>query len=179
MLYISTSIYMDDILIIGTSNIDESLDRVRTVLRVLSESGFSFNLEKCTFMKKKVEYLGYEVSRGEIRPIPKKINSLVDLPHPQTITQLRQFVGLASYFRHFVPRFGPVMAPLHVLIITGLGSVEWKHEHEIIWQKIVTILAREPVLTIFDPKSPIGLHTDASSIGNGGFLIQKWDGKIV
>lgn len=169
--------YMDDILVIGSSDVNESLERIRTVLRVLTESGFSFKLSKCSFMKERVEYLGYEVSRGEVRPNSKKIEALIALPPPKTVTQLRQFIGLASYFRQFVPKFAHVMAPLYALTSIGKGNIEWKPEHEAIRQEIITTLTNEPVLMIFDPNSPIELHTDASAIGYGAILIQKRDGK--
>lgn len=169
--------YMDDILVIGSSDVDESLERLRKVLRVLTESGFSFKLSKCSFMKERVEFLGYEVSRGEVRPNSRKVEALVALPPPETVTQLRQFIGLASYFRQFVPKFAQVMAPLYALTSAGKGHIEWTSEHEAIRQNIITVLTSEPVLTIFDPNSPIELHTDASAIGYGAILIQKKDGK--
>lgn len=169
-------VYMDDILVIGNSDIEESLERVRTVLRVLTEAGFSFNLKKCSFMKERVEYLGYEVSLGEIRPSTRKIEALVALPPPMTVTQLRQFIGLASYFRKFVPKFAQIMAPLHALTGIGKGSIEWNSELEDIRQKIIKILTSEPVLTIFDPDCPIELHTDASAIGYGAILLQTKEG---
>lgn len=170
-------VYMDDILIIGNSDIDETLERIRSVLCVLTEAGFSFNFKKCSFMKERVEYLGYEVSKGEIRPNPKKIEALTRLPPPETVTQLRQFIGLASYFRQFIPKFAQVMAPLHALTSPGKGNIDWKPEHEEIRQKVISVLTNEPVLVIFDPDSPVELHTDASSIGYGGILIQNKDGR--
>lgn len=166
-------VYMDDILVIGNSDVKESLDRVRTVLKVLSEAGFSFNVKKCSFMKQKAEYLGFEASRGEIRPNSRKIEALVALSPPQTVAQVRQFIGLASYFRMFVPKFSQIMAPLYALTSIDKGQINWKSSHEAIRQKIVTILTNEPVLMIFNPNCPIELHTDASAVGYGAVLLQK------
>ncbi|CAH2106762.1 unnamed protein product [Euphydryas editha] len=91
-------VYMDD-LVIPANNVEQGLERLRVVLKTLSDAGFSFNIKKCAFLKKKVQFLGYEISEGEIRPNPRKIIALTSSPPPQTITQLRQFLGLASYFR--------------------------------------------------------------------------------
>lgn len=170
-------VYMDDILVLGGPNIDEALDRVHTVLDTLTKQGFSFNLKKCTFFKQRVEYLGFEVCRGEIRPNPKKVDALVSLPPPQTVTQLRQFIGLASYFRRFIPNFSRKMAPLYALTSTNKGNINWTPDHESIRKEIVSVLTSEPVLTIFDANNPIELHTDASSIGYGAVLMQIKDGK--
>lgn len=94
------------------------------------------------FLKGKVEYLGYEVCQGQIRPNSRKIEALTALPPPETVTQLRQFNGLASYFRQFVPKFSQIMAPLYALT-AGNGKLVWKQEYEVVRQKIISILTSE------------------------------------
>jgi hypothetical protein len=96
-------VYIDDVLIVAGTK-EEAFIRLKEVLQRLSKAGFSFNINKCTFLKSKVEYLGYQIENGEIRPNPKKIQALAALPPPQTVTQLRQFIGLSSYFRQFIPK---------------------------------------------------------------------------
>lgn len=64
-------VYMDDLLIVAQTP-EEALERLKIVLNVLTEKGFSLKLNKCSFLKTKVEYLGFEVSQGKIRPNPKK-----------------------------------------------------------------------------------------------------------
>lgn len=167
--------YIDDI-IIPSRTIEEGIHRLRLVLKALTTSGFSFNLKKCAFLKTQVEYLGYQVSSGQIKPNPRKINALTQLLPPQTITQLKQFIGLASYFRQFIPGFSQITAPLYKLT-AGKGNLNWTPELESIRQKITTILTHKPILTIFDPQFPIELHTDASAEGYGAILIQKINNK--
>lgn len=168
-------VYMDDVLIVA-SNEEQALDRLQVVLKVLSEKGFSLNYKKCAFLKEKVEYLGYEVAHGEIRPNPRKIVALTAAPPPETVTQLRQFIGLASYFRQFVPKFSQILAPLYALT-SGNGKVNWEPKHEAIRQQIISILTSEPVLTIYDPSLETELHTDASAMGYGAVLVQLKEGK--
>lgn len=169
-------VYMDDVLIVASSA-QEALQRLQVVLDVLLQKGFSLNPKKCAFLKQEVEYLGYVVSKGQIRPNPRKISALTSLPPPETVTQLRQFIGLASYFRQFVPKFSQIMAPLYALT-SGNGKIEWKPEHEVIRQKIISVLTNEPVLTIHDPSLNTELHTDASAIGYGAVLMQEKGGKL-
>lgn len=142
-------VYMDDVMIIARTK--EAFERLRIVLQTLTHAGFSFNITKCSFLKSCIEYLGFEVKAGEIRPIPRKIRALLSLPPPQSVTQLRQFIGQVSYFRQFVPNFSELMKPLYGLTSKS-KSFLWELEHEQIRQKVISILTNEPVLTIFDPQ---------------------------
>ncbi|CAH2211450.1 jg9766, partial [Pararge aegeria aegeria] len=169
-------IYIDDVMI-PSQDIDQGLERLRVVLDTLTKCGFSLKLSKCSFLKRKVEYLGYEISAGQVKPNPAKIKALTQLPPPETVQQLKQFIGLASYFRKFIPNFSKVMKPLFSLT-TGNGKLNWKPEHENIRQQIIAILSDKPVLMIFNPDYPIELHTDASADGYGAILFQKVDGVL-
>lgn len=167
--------YIDDIIIPSVTT-EQGIERLRLVIEALTKAGFSFNLKKCAFLKIEVDYLGYHVSSGQIRPNLRKIQALTQLPPPKTATQLRQFIGLASYFRQFIPGFSQISAPLYRLT-SKKGSIDWDLQLEDIRKKIVSILTNKPVLTIFDPNFPIELHTDASAEGYGAMLIQKVDNK--
>lgn len=163
--------YMDDVLSFSAS-VDEGLQRLDAVLGALTEAGFSFKMVKCKFMKFEVNYLGYVIRAGEVRPNPSKVKALLEAPFPKTARQVRQFLGLASYFRRFIPNFANIACPLYPL--TKLkGRITWAQEHSEAHKKIVRILSSEPVLTIFDPDKPVELHTDASSDGYGAILIQR------
>ncbi|XP_053989913.1 uncharacterized protein LOC128882354 [Hylaeus volcanicus] len=169
-------VYVDDILIVSP-DVESGLQRLLTVLEVLTRAGFSLNLRKCSFLKTKVEFLGFEVESGQISPNCRKVEALTALPPPETVTQLRQFIDLATYFRQFVKDFSRIMTPLYRL--TSLkGELTWKPEHEDIRQKIISIMTNELVLTIYDPELPVELHTDASNLGYGAVLFQvKGDDK--
>ncbi|XP_076656357.1 uncharacterized protein LOC143361002 [Halictus rubicundus] len=135
--------YLDDIMIPAES-IQQSLERLQLVLERLKLAGFSLNLNKCAFLKSRVEYLGFEVTAGKIRPNPRKIKALTESSRPSTVTQLRQFIGLASYFRQFIPKFSQVISLLYKLT-TGKGKIEWKPQHEKIRQDIIGKLTNEPI----------------------------------
>lgn len=132
--------------------------------------------EKCFFLRTSVQYLGFEVRAGEISPNTRKVESLNALPPPRSVTTLRQFIGLASYFRQFVPGFSQLMKPLYFLT-SEKNKFEWNIEHEEIRRKIIHILTNKPVLSIFDPQYPIELHTDASAIGYGAILLHRIENK--
>lgn len=164
-------VYIDDVLC-PSNSIEDGLRRLEMVLKALCAAGFSLNLKKCSFLKQEVTYLGYVIRAGEIRPNPRKIQALIDAPTPRTATQLRQFIGLASYFRQFIPNFSGIVGPLYPLT-KEKGNIKWTDKHNEIHKTIIKILTSEPVLAIFDPELDIELHTDASSLGYGAILIQR------
>ena len=83
------------------------------MLETLSKAEFLFNVTKSSILKIKIEYLGSQVSNGQIRAIPRKIQALAELPPPKTVTQLRKIIEIASYFRQFVPKFSEILKPLY------------------------------------------------------------------
>lgn len=168
-------LYMDDILIPSRDE-QEGLDRLCEVLQALTRAGFSLNISKCSFLKRRVEFLGYEIAAGEVRPNPRKVEALTKLPPPENVHQLRQFNGHASYFRKFVANISQIMAPLFKL--ATYGQFDWTPKHEEIRQRIISIITSKPVLMIFNPNYPVELHTDASSDGYGAILFQRVDGRM-
>lgn len=168
-------VYMDDIMIVAPTK-ELALERLQIVLNTLTKAGFSFNVEKCFFLRTSVQYLGFEVQAGEIRPNTRKIESLNALPPPRSVSTLRQFIGLASYFRQFVVGFSQLMKSLYFLT-SEKSNFEWKDKHKAVRRKVIHILTNKPVLVIFDPQYPIELHTDASALGYGAILLHRIEGK--
>lgn len=167
--------YMDDLLIIGTT-IEEMFSRLEEVLEKLRQAGFTLNPDKCSFLKTSIVYLGYLVKDGEVRPHNDRIRALVNLPAPKDRTALKSFLGFCSYFRSFVRDFSIICTPLYQL--TSVKSeFKWTPYHEEIRQKLIKIFTSEPVLTIFDPNSPVEVWGDASSLGFGSILFNIIDGK--
>lgn len=81
-------------------------------------------------------------------------------------------MGLASYFRRFIPEFASRTASITKLVKND-QKWEWGTEQENARNYVLNYLTQEPLLTIFDPELPTELHTDASSIGFGAILLQK------
>ncbi|XP_075990321.1 uncharacterized protein LOC142985971 [Anticarsia gemmatalis] len=89
-------IYMDDVLC-HSAVITVGLKRLDMVLSALTRAGFTLNLQKCKFLKQKIDYLGFSLQSGEVRPNSRKILALSNSPQPKTATQVRQFLGLAYH----------------------------------------------------------------------------------
>ena len=122
---------------------------------------------------KKVEYLGYIIGNGEIRPGEKKIHAIEDFPIPNDKHGVRRFIGLASFFRRFVPKFSEIVWPLTNLTKNDC-SFCWKEEQQKSFELIKQKLTSKPVLKIYNPAAfATELHTDASSIGIAAMLLHK------
>lgn len=114
------------------------------------------------------------ISNGSITPSPGKIQAVINSPVPTTVKQVRQFCGLAGYFRKFIPNFSLIMSPLYNLTKAD-AKWNWTSEHDIARNKVIQYLSSEPTLVLFDPEKTTELHTDASSTGFGAVLLQKHD----
>lgn len=170
------TVYMDDVLVFSKTK-EEAFSHLEKVLRALATAGFSFNWNKCKFLKSSVEYLGFIISEGSVKPNFKKIEALAKAPLPTNVKELRQFNGLAGYFRKFVPNFSSIMAPLYQLTQKD-AKWDWQPQHAKARDTVIKYLTSEPLLTIFDPTREIEIHTDASSLGYGAVLFQKFDGQL-
>lgn len=169
-------IYIDDVVIFSETE-KQGLDYLNQVLHALRRTGFSLNFKKCKFLQTEIEYLGRIVSNGQVRPSPGKVQALLNSPVPATVKQVRQFCGLAGYFRKFIPNFSTAMIPLYNLTKNNV-KWNWTSEQDQARNSILKYLSSEPVLTLFDPAKPVELHTDASSAGLGGILFQKHDNQM-
>jgi RNase H-like domain found in reverse transcriptase len=108
----------------------------------------------------------------------KKINSVLDFPKPTVNTQLRSFLGLANYFKDFVPNHSNVVLPLFKMIdhsATKQTSIKWTKGGESAFKAIQLLIADSPTLHFIHPTAPIVLMTDASDYGIGGCLYQVVD----
>jgi len=103
--------YIDDVLIY-TAEWDHHLDTLELALDRLRKAGLKLNLSKCRFGCDRVEYLGHEIGVDGIRPSKDKKKAMLDFPTPASVKDLRSFLGLANFFRSFIPGFASTASPL-------------------------------------------------------------------
>ncbi|GBG78917.1 hypothetical protein CBR_g28631 [Chara braunii] len=167
-------VYLDDILIFSKSA-QEHAKHVETVLSLLGQHKYKVNLEKCEFGRTKILYLGHEVSAEGIRPEDAKVASIRDWPRPQTVTEVRSFLGMCGSYRNFVKNYSTVASPLTDL--TRLDTPwDWSDECEGAFKRLKHALMNHEVLMVPDPQKPFIVTTDASQYGIGAVLAQQ-DGK--
>jgi len=123
------------------------------------------------FFRKEVSYLGHVISEDGVLPDRTKTKAIEEYPTPQNVKQLRNFLGLMSYYRRFVPNFSHIAAPLHKLLNKD-AVYEWTVVHEQAFQTLKGKLITPPVLKYPDFNEPFILTTDASGEGLGAVLSQ-------
>lgn len=105
---------------------------------------------------------------------PEKVEAIRNYPTPTSVKQVRQFVGLASWYRRFVENFSTIISPLTSLLKKG-NKFKWGEEQERAIQHLKERLVRAPILSCPDFEQPFFLQTDASNSGLGAILFQKCD----
>ena len=163
-------VYIDDLLI-PSKTINEGLKLLDVVLRLVSNAGLKLNLEKCSFFKTEIEYLGHSISAKGICPGSKKINAVKYFKVPSNVHEVRQFIGLSSYFRKFIKDFATIARPLTELTRKN-ATWCWGDKQNNAFYKLKEILVNKPVLAIYNPAAKTEIHTDASKLGLGGILLQ-------
>lgn len=170
------TVYLDDILIFSNSKEDHR-KHVRKVLERLKENKLYASPKKCYFMTQEVEFLGIIVSKNGLKVNPEKTSVIRNWPKPESISDIRSFLGLASFFRRFIEGFSELARPMTELTKKGRHISEWNVECDIALEKLKHALTSAPVLA--HPKFELSYkgHIDASQFAIGGTLTQIHEGK--
>ncbi|KAL1252623.1 hypothetical protein QQF64_017316 [Cirrhinus molitorella] len=159
--------YLDDI-VIHSEAWEDHLDRLWKVLSELQKAGLTANPRKCHLALSEAKYLGLQIGRGFIHPQEKKVEAILSAPMPRTKTQVRAFLGLAGYYRCFIPNFSSLATPLTDLTRKGKPEkIVWTPAVEEAFQRVKGALTSEPVFWAPDFSCPFLLQTDASDTGMG------------
>jgi hypothetical protein len=94
-------VFLDDIVMYAKFLLGHDV-KLRTVFGRLREYNLKLQPDKCEFLRKEVNHLGHVISKDGFRPDPKKVKSIENFPTPNTVKQLKGFLGLSSYYRRFV-----------------------------------------------------------------------------
>ena len=164
---------MDDILVCSET-FHEHLEHLREVFDWLLKSGLTLKPKKCFFARIIVKYLGHVISRDGVSPDPDKTVKVCEFPVPTDVGRLRQFLGLASYYRRFVAGFAAIASPLNKLLKKDVHFV-WSEECQAAFDTLKETLVTAPVLVYprFGGGEEFVLETDASLEGLGAVLGQK------
>ena len=164
-------VYFDDILIYSKT-LDEHLEHLHNVLSVLRKEKLFANLKKCSFCTNQIVFLGYVVNDKGVEVDGEKVKAIKEWPTPKSITEVRSFHGLASFYRRFVRDFSTLAAPLTEVIKKSVGF-KWGSEQERAFNLIKEKLSSAPILSLPDFSKTFEIECDASGIGIGAVLMQE------
>nr|KYP53933.1 Transposon Ty3-G Gag-Pol polyprotein [Cajanus cajan] len=163
-------VYFDNILIFSKS-LDEYLGHLREVLIILRDTHLYANLEKRTFCKENVNFLGFIVGKKGVQVDPEKIKTIQDWLTPKSVGDVRSFHGLASFYRRFFKDFSTLASPLNELVKKDVPFI-WGEAQEKAFHDLKEKLTHAPILALPNFAQTFELECDASDFGIGVVLLQ-------
>ena len=130
-------------------------------------------MSKCQFQQPQVEYLGHVISSQGVATDPSKIEDIINWKTPQSVNELRGFLGLTGYYRQFIPHYALICQPLHTAL--KKNAFQWGHEQQAAFEKLKEVMATPPLLALPNFELPFVLETDACDSGLGAVLMQQGD----
>ncbi|KAJ4728608.1 RNA-directed DNA polymerase [Melia azedarach] len=163
-------VYFDDILIYSSDE-ESHLVHLREVSKALRENKLFVNLKKCNFMQRNLVFLGFVVGADGITVDESKVKAIRDWPTPKTVSEVRSFHGLATFYRRFIRNFSTIAAPITECMKKGKFS--WGAEQNKSFITLKEKLCTAPVLALTNFDKVFEVECDASGIGISVVLIQE------
>jgi hypothetical protein len=150
---------------------EEHLRHVDQIFSIMDEQSLSAKESKCEFGMTDVLYLGHIIGAKGVQVHQDKIKAIMEWPTPKTLTKLRGFLGMCTYYRKFVKGFSHLCAPL--IDLTKKEAFKWSEEAQFTFDKMKKVMSTCPVLALPDFGQPFTLECDASGEGIGVVLMQS------
>jgi hypothetical protein len=168
-------VFIDDILVYS-KNEEEHAGHLHVVLQRLREHHLYAKLSKCDFWLKEIKFLGHTISQAGIAVDPDKVQEVMNWKPPTTVRQIRSFLGLAGYYRRFIPDFSRIAKPITELLKKEAKFV-WGQKCKDAFHALRQHLTTTPVLAQPDSSNPFDVYCDASGTGLGCVLMQ--DNRVI
>jgi transposase InsO family protein len=168
-------VYMDDIVIYASSLREHDI-KMEKLMQRLRSANLTLQPDKCEFLRHEVAYLGHVLTEDGVRPDPQKIAAVKSFPTPRNLKNIRQFLGLAGYYRRFISDFSRIASPLSNLLKKD-REFRWNADAQKAFDTLRDLLCKEPILQFPDFEKDFLLTTDASNCAVAGVLSQGPIGK--
>jgi hypothetical protein len=168
-------VFIDDILIYSKNPKDHA-KYLHVILQRLRDHHLYAKFSKCEFWLDTVKFLGHTISGDGISIDPSKVQEVMDWKPPTTVHQIRSFLGLAGYYRRFIPDFSSIAKPMTELLKKGV-KFSWGQKCDDAFHILRDHLTTAPVLAQPDVSKPFDIYCDASGIGLGCVLMQ--DNRVI
>ena len=142
------------------------------ILERCARHGLTVNPKKSTMVATSIDFVGYKIGQGTIAADPRKIQAVRDFPIPETLTDLRSFMGLVTQLGSFSAEVSQAAEPLRCLL-SKKNSFIWHPEHGMAFEATKAALVKPPILAMFDPKAETILETDAARTKGLGFSLRQ------
>jgi len=153
-------------------SLEDHLTHLRQVMNKLRSANLKLKPSKCHFIRQSVEFLGHVITPSGVGPNTKEVVAVKEFPIPQSVSQVRQFLGLTSYYRHFIGQFAGIADPPHKLTRKDV-EWNWTEEQQEAFDTLKAKLIEAPVLAYPNFQHEFVLEIDASRKGLGAVLSQR------
>ncbi|GJS34760.1 putative reverse transcriptase domain-containing protein [Tanacetum coccineum] len=164
-------VFIDDILVYSKDE-EEHGKHLKIILELLKKERLYAKFSKCDFWLDSVQFLGHVIDRSGVHVDPAKIEAIKSWAAPTTPTEVRQFLGLAGYYRRFIEGFSLISKPLTKLTQKN-KKYEWGKEEEEAFQTLKQKLCSAPILALPEGTEDFVVYCDASLKGYGAVLMQR------
>ncbi|GJS23954.1 reverse transcriptase domain-containing protein [Tanacetum coccineum] len=164
-------VFIDDILIYSKTK-EEHSEHLKIILDLLKKEKLYAKFSKCDFWLESVQFLGHVINREGVHVDPAKIEAIKNWPVPTSPTEVRQFMGLAGYYRRFIEGFSLIAKPLTKLTQKN-KRFEWGADEDEAFQKLKQDLCTAPILALPEGPDDFVVYCDASLKGYGAVLMQR------
>lgn len=167
-------IYIDDIIVVSET-FEEHINALNRVYSKLKSANLTINIEKCSFCRPSLKYLGYVVDKFGLRTNPEKVECIANYQLPQKLKELRRFLGMTSYYRRFIRNFAQIAAPLHELTKSKskYRMLKWNEKAISAFDELKEAMIEAPVLKTPDFSQKFLVQCDASDHSISGVISQK------
>jgi hypothetical protein len=174
--YISCLSYVDDIIVFSKS-FDEHLDRLSAVLQRISDANLTCRPDKCVFMRSSVEFLGHVASADGVAIVPSSVEAVASWPRPKCVREVREILGLMSYYRKHIKGFADLARPMTDLLKgDNIRKFQWNVDADDSFERLKSALVTAPILAMPNDMDEFVLDTDASLCAIGAVLGQRQNG---
>ncbi|GJQ94618.1 putative reverse transcriptase domain-containing protein [Tanacetum coccineum] len=153
-------------------NKQEHEEHLKIILELLKKEELYAKFSKCEFWIPKVQFLGHVIDSEGIHVDPAKIESIKDWTSPKSPTEIRQFLGLAGYYRRFLEGFLKIAKPTTKLTQKKVKFI-WGDKQEAAFQLLKQKLCSAPILALPEGSEDFIAYCDASKKGLGAVLMQR------
>jgi hypothetical protein len=155
----------------------EHIQRLVKVLQRILDAGLKLKPEKCTILKPEVTFLGHVVSQKGIQPNPDNIAKILSWPAPTNVSEVRQTLGMGSYYRRFIKDFSLMVNPLTELIKKSKEFI-WSDICQEAFKKLEQAFISPEIMAYPEDHGDFILDTDACDSSIGAVLSQIQNGRL-
>ena len=162
---------MDDVLIFGKDQAEHD-QRLKKVLERIQSVGVTLNSSKCVFSQTELKFLGHLISKDGVKPDPDKTKAIREMEVPQSVSDLRRFLGMINQLGKFSPNISELSQPLRELL-SSRKTWLWGPAQDQAFQQLKDELSKPTTLTLYNPAADLKVSADASSFGLGAFCSKR------